>query len=446
MTTTGILPAARRKAVMAGGIGNFVEWFDFALYAQFATIIAAQFFPATDPAAALLSTFAVYAVGFLARPLGGIIFGHFGDRVGRKAALSAAVLCMSAGTIAIGLTPSYATIGVAAPILLVCWRVIQGLSAGGEYAGSSSFVIEYAPEGRRARFASINPMSVALGTIGGAAVGLIVTQVLSTDDVAAWGWRIPFLIAGPLGLVGLYLRTRVQETPEFEAVRKAGETAEHLPIVEAFKKAKMAMVLLFGWSVTNAVGFYLLSGYMITYMTQHVGLTRSEALTSYIAALLIYTAACPVAGIAADRWGRRPVAIGSTVGLALVVIPSFQIMGSGSLTAAILGQGLFAIFVAAISTLTPLFMVEMFPTEVRYTASALAYNIAYAALGGTAPLVATWLVTSTGDGTSPGLYLFAVTFVGMAVAVFGLRHVYRSRTMQRDSSNPAEPQLETSGK
>jgi MHS family proline/betaine transporter-like MFS transporter len=419
------LNAARRKAVAAAGIGNFVEWFDFALYAQFATIIAAQFFPSSNPTAALLSTFAVFALGFFARPIGGVIFGHFGDKLGRKASLSAAVLLMSAATIAIGLTPAYATIGVAAPMFLVAWRVLQGLSAGGEYAGSSSFVIEYAPPGRRALFASVNPVATAMGTIGGAGVGLIVTAILSSGQVQDWGWRIPFLLAGPLGLVGLYLRSRVEETPEFEAVRRAGAKAEHAPLVEAFKMAKGRMLLLIGWAIVNAVGFYLLSGYMIAFMTQHVRLSQTEALTAYIVALLVFSVASPLAGLAADKYGPSRIAVLTAAALAVVVLPAFALMGVGTLLFAILGLSLYAVVVGGISTLTPLFMADFFPTRIRYTASAVAYNVAYAALGGTAPYVATYLVDRTGNGAAPGYYVLVIAVVGVLVALFGLRSVYR---------------------
>jgi MHS family proline/betaine transporter-like MFS transporter len=425
LQSTTELNAARRKAVAAAGIGNFVEWFDFALYAQFAVIIAAQFFPSSNPSAGLLSTFAVFAVGFFARPVGGIIFGHFGDKLGRKASLSAAVLLMSAATIAIGLTPNYATVGVAAPILLVAWRVLQGLSAGGEYAGSSSFVIEYAPKGKRALFASVNPVATALGTVGGASVGLLVTGVLGSAQVQDWGWRIPFLIAGPLGLVGLYLRSRVEETPEFEAVRRAGVKAEHAPLVEAFKVAKGRMLLLIGWAIVNAVGFYLLSGYMIAYMTQHVGLSQSEALTAYIVALLVFSVASPLAGLATDKYGARRVALLTAAALAVVVLPAFALVGVGTLLFAILGLSLYAVVVGGISTLTPLFMVDLFPTRIRYTASAVAYNVAYAALGGTAPYVATYMVDRTGNGAAPGYYVLVIAVIGVLVAFFGLRTVYR---------------------
>jgi MHS family proline/betaine transporter-like MFS transporter len=437
MQSTTELNAARRKAVAAAGIGNFVEWFDFALYAQFAVIIAAQFFPSSNPTAALLSTFAVFAVGFFARPIGGIIFGHFGDKLGRKASLSAAVLMMSAATIAIGLTPNYATVGVAAPILLVAWRVLQGLSAGGEYAGSSSFVIEYAPKGKRALFASVNPVATALGTVGGAGVGLLVTAVLGSAQVQDWGWRIPFLIAGPLGLVGLYLRSRVEETPEFEAVRRAGVKAEHAPLVEAFKVAKGRMLLLVGWAIVNAVGFYLLSGYMIAYMTQQVGLTQSEALTAYIVALLVFSVASPLAGLATDKYGARPVALLTAATLAVVVLPAFALVGVGTLLFAILGLSLYAVVVGGISTLTPLFMVDLFPTRIRYTASAVAYNVAYAALGGTAPYVATYLVDRTGNGAAPGYYVLVIAIIGVLVALLGLRTVYRPD--RRGAAAPALP-------
>ncbi|SKB03936.1 MFS transporter [Aeromicrobium choanae] len=421
---TAEIAGARKKAVSAAGIGNFVEWFDFGIYAQFITIIGMKFFPSDNPTASLLSGFAAFAVGFLARPIGGVIFGNIGDRVGRRAALSGAVLLMSAATVAIGLTPSYATIGLLAPVLLVAWRILQGLSAGGEYAGSSSFIIEYAPSNRRALFGSVNPVSVALGTAAGASVGLIVTQAMDTASLESWGWRIPFLIAGPVGLVGLYLRLKIQETPEFEAVKEAAREAVHPPIVRAFQDGLKPMVVLFAWSMVTAVSFYLLGGYMVAYNTEELGLERSDALTSYIVALVVFAIACPIAGLAADRWGRRPVGIVAAVGLGVVAIPSFHIMGAGGLGSAMLGQSLYAIFAGSVALVTPVLMVELFKPEIRYTASALAYNMAFALLGGTAPLVATWLIARTGDPISPAYYVVLFAAVGLVAVLVGLKGYY----------------------
>lgn len=415
---------ARRKALVAGGIGNFVEWFDFGLYAQFAVIIGAQFFPSDDPSASLLASFSAFAVGFLARPIGGIIFGQIGDRIGRRTALSAAVLLMAGATVAIGVTPNYETIGLAAPALLIAWRILQGASAGGEYAGSSSFVVEYAPPRKRALFGSVNPASVALGTATGAVVGLIVTNSMDAVTLEDWGWRIPFLVAGPIGLIGLYLRLRIQETPEFEAVKEAARAAKHPPIVRAFQLGRRPLIILFLWSVMNAVGFYLLSGYMPTYNTETLGLERSDALLAYIGSLIVFAIMCPIAGALADRWGRRRVAVLAAAFLGLSAVPCFILMGAGGVGAALAGQSIYAIGIAAVSLITPMLMVELFDAEIRYTASALAYNLAYAVLGGTAPLVATWLIASTGNPIAPSFYVVIVSVVGLLVATFALARFY----------------------
>lgn len=419
MQNNNELAVARRKAVTAAGIGNFVEWFDFVLYAQFASIIALHFFPSDNPTTGLLATFAVFALGFFARPLGGVLFGHYGDKRGRKKALGAAVLMMSLATLAIGLTPTYASIGLAAPILLIVWRLFQGLSAGGEYSGSSTFVIEYAPKGRRALFGSVNPIATALGIIGGASVGLLMTYALSSEQLHEWGWRVPFIIAGPLGLIGLYLRNRVEESPEFQQMQQHSKPVEHAPLVDAIKHAKKKMMIMFGWAAVNAIGFYLLTGYMITFMINNAGLARAEALTAFIVALSVFCVACLFAGWAIDRFGIQKIAIGSALLMAALVMPAFNMLSTGDLGTAIIGLSLYGLSIGIISTLTPLLMVELFPVRIRYTASALSYNLAYALLGGTAPYIATTLVAQTGSNVSPGYYVAAITLVGLCVVLAG---------------------------
>jgi MHS family proline/betaine transporter-like MFS transporter len=415
---------ARRKAVIAGGIGNFVEWFDFGLYAQFATIIGMQFFPSDNRSTELLASFAAFAVGFLARPLGSIIFGHIGDRFGRRSALSIAVLAMSLATFGIGVLPSYMAIGIAAPVLLVCIRLIQGLSAGGEYAGSASFIIEYAPSRRRGIFGAVTPASVGLGTAAGALVGLFVTMSLDAEALNSWGWRIPFLIAGPLGLVGLYLRLRIQDTPEFQAVRAAAKLVKHPPIVRAFRDSWRTMIVVFLWCALNGVGFYLMSGYMVAYNTEVLGLTQGNALLSYLVALVVFTIAVTFAGLLVDRFGRKRIAIFAAVGMCIVAVPSFLIMGSGGLITVILGQSLYAAFIGFVSLVTPMIMVEFFPASVRYTASGLSYNLAYGVLGGTAPLVATWMIAQTGDPISPSYYIVGLAVIAVVVATSFFHRFY----------------------
>lgn len=413
--------AARKKAIMAAGIGNFVEWFDFALYAQFTTVIAFHFFPSNNPTTGLLATFAVFALGFFARPVGGVVFGHYGDKVGRKFALSAAVLMMSAATIAIGLTPTYESIGIAAPVLLIVWRVFQGLSAGGEYAGSSSFVIEYAPKGKRALFGSVNPIATALGVIAGAAVGLLMSYILTSDEVRDWGWRIPFIIAGPLGIVGLYLRNKVEESPEFRLMQERGKEIKHAPLIEALKHAKKKILIMFGWAAVNAIGFYLLTGYMITFMTNSIGMMRTQALIAYIIAMTVFSVACFAAGLAIDRFGIQKIAVGSAILMIVLVMPAFDMLSTGDFIYSVVGLSLYGFTVGVIATITPLLMVELFPASIRYTASALSYNLAYALLGGTAPYIATYLVAQTGSNVSPGYYVAAVTLVGLVIVIAGFR-------------------------
>lgn len=418
---TTIDAKARKKAITAAGIGNFVEWFDFVLYAQFAAIIAIHFFPSDNPTSGLLATFAVFALGFLARPIGGVIFGHYGDKHGRKKALSAAVLLMSMATLAIGLTPNYESIGLMAPILLVVWRVCQGLSAGGEYAGSSSFVIEFAPKNKKALYGSINPIATALGIIGGALVGLLMTQLLSPEVINTWGWRIPFMIAGPLGVVGLYLRNKVEETPEFQAIQQQVKAEKHAPLVEAFKMSKMNMFTLFGWASLNGLGFYMLTGYMITFMTNAAQMARPQALSVYIVALILFSVACFFAGKLIDRIGLAKVAIASAIMMSLLIVPAFQLLSTGELFASIIGLSVFGVVMGFICTVTPTLMVVLFPAHIRYSASALAYNMAYGLLGGTAPYIATYLIAETGNHLAPAYYVVLITAVGLLITIYGFR-------------------------
>lgn len=432
MQETAIEAQARKKAVTAAGIGNFVEWFDFVLYAQFAAIIAVHFFPSDNPTSGLLATFAVFALGFLARPIGGVLFGHYGDKHGRKKALSLAVLLMSVATLAIGLTPTYASIGIAAPVLLTIWRVCQGLSAGGEYAGSSSFVIEFAPKGKQALYGSINPIATALGIIAGAVVGLLMTQLMDPDVVNSWGWRIPFMIAGPLGIIGLYLRNKVEETPEFQSIQNQIKDVKHAPLVEAFQTSKMNMLTLFGWASVNGLGFYMLTGYMITFMTNAAQMDRPQALTVYIIALILFSFACYFAGKLIDKIGVGIVAVTSAVVMGLIIVPAFKLLNAGDLFNSILGLSLFGIVMGFICTITPLLMVTLFPARIRYSASALAYNLAYGLLGGTAPYIATYLIAETGNNLAPAYYVVIVTVIGLLITINGFRS--ESKTKKINSS------------
>ncbi|WP_326691706.1 MULTISPECIES: MFS transporter [unclassified Streptomyces] len=416
-------PRVRRKVALATAVGNFVEWFDSGAYAIMSATIAGLFFPQYDKTAALLATWAVFAGGFIARPLGAAFFGRYGDRIGRNRMLALSVLCMSGSTLLIGLLPSYATLGIAAPVLLFCLRAVQGFSTGGEYTGASAFIMEYAPEGRRARYASVVPLTVGLASVAGALTGLVITSSLDEGALNSWGWRVPFLLAGPLGLIGLYLRSRIEDTPVFRAMEQR-EAVQEAPLRQAWRLCRKQVLTLFGYSITNAVGYYLMSSYMISYMSEEVGYTKSQAMLVGFVSMLAYSAACPLMAAASDRYGRRPMLLAACGGFAVTTLPVFWLIGTG-LAGALVGTAVLAVLVAVIGTSNVPAMAEMFPGQLRASGSALGYTAAYVLFGGTAPFVATGLVTAAGSPLAPGFYLMGLAVVSALVVLFSFRETLR---------------------
>lgn len=410
MTTTPVEqvdPATLRKVIVAAGIGNFVEWFDFAVYGFLATTIALQFFPSSDTSAALLKTFAVFAVAFAFRPLGGIFFGMLGDKIGRKRTLAITILLMAAATTLIGLLPTYAAIGVTAPILLTIIRCAQGFSAGGEYAGACAYLMEHAPKDQRAWYGSFIPVSTFSAFAAAAVVAYALEASLSNEAMGSWGWRLPFLIAAPLGLVGLYLRWRLDETPAFQAVAQEHDVA-HSPLKETLRNHGGAICCLGAFISLTALSFYMFTTYFATYLQVAGGLSRATALLVSLIALLFAAAICPLAGAYSDRVGRRATVMTACILLMLVVFPSFLMASSGSFAASVFGVMLLAVGAVLCGVVTAALLSETFPTRTRYTASAITYNMAYTLFGGTAPLVATWLISTSGSNLSPAFYLIAV--------------------------------------
>ncbi|MFF8844169.1 MFS transporter [Streptomyces sp. NPDC015127] len=422
-TATPDTAKVRRKVATATAIGNFVEWFDSGAYAIMSATIAGLFFPQYDKTAALLATWAVFAGGFVARPLGAAFFGRYGDRIGRNRMLALSVLCMSGSTLLIGLLPTYAVLGIAAPVLLFLLRAVQGFSTGGEYTGASAFIMEYAPEGRRARYASVVPLTVGLASVAGALTGLLITSTLDEAALDSWGWRIPFLLAGPLGLIGLYLRSRIDDTPVFQAMEKR-DAVQEAPLREAWRVCRRQVLTLFGYSITNAVGYYLMSSYMIAYMSEEVGYAKSEAMLTSVIAMLAYSAACPLMAAASDRFGRKPMLLAACGGFAVATLPAFWLIGQG-LAGAITGAAVLAVLVAVIGTSNVPAMVEMFPGQLRASGSAIGYTAAYVLFGGTAPFVATGLVSLAGTPLAPGFYLMGLAVVSSLVVLFSFRETLR---------------------
>ncbi|MBI6853695.1 MFS transporter [Pseudomonas cichorii] len=405
-------PATLRKVIVAAALGNFVEWFDFAVYGFLATTIALQFFPSTDTSAALLKTFAVFAVAFAFRPLGGIFFGMLGDRIGRKRTLAITILLMAGATTLIGLLPTYAAIGVTAPILLTIIRCAQGFSAGGEYAGACAYLMEHAPQDQRAWYGSFLPVSTFSAFAAAAVVAYALEASLSAETMGSWGWRLPFLIAAPLGLIGVYLRWRLDETPAFQAVAEEHAVA-HSPLRETLRNHGGAICCLGAFISLTALSFYMFTTYFATYLQVAGGLSRATALLVSLIALLFAAAICPLAGAYSDKVGRRATVVTACVLLMLVVFPSFLMASSGSFAASIVGVMLLAVGAVLCGVVTAALLSETFPTRTRYTASAITYNMAYTLFGGTAPLVATWLISTTGSNLSPAFYLIAVAALAL---------------------------------
>lgn len=404
-----------RRAVTASFIGNFVEWFDYASYGYLATVIAVVFFPDSDPATALLSTFAVFALSFLLRPVGGIVWGSLGDRLGRRWALSWSILLMSASSFCIGLLPSYAMIGLWAPLGLLLLRMVQGFSASGEYAGAATFLSEYAPEGKRGLYTSFVPASTATGLLAGSLMVAVMYQVLSTSALQSWGWRIPFLLAGPLGLVGRYIRVHLEDSPRYREMseKATGAAAHGTPIGQVLRRHGRSVAIAFGVASLNAVGFYMVLSYLPTYLTAELDIDPTSAFFASTVALSVYIGSIFVMGHISDRVGRKRMLVIASVLFALLSVPLFLLLGVGALWLIVLVEVAFGILLTVNDGTLATFLSELFPTSVRYTGFALSFNLANALLGGTAPFVATWLISATGSAVAPAWYLSLVAVIAL---------------------------------
>ena len=401
-------PLAVRRGVIAGVVGNILEWYDFALFGFFAQQIGAHFFPADNPTASLLAAFGTFAAGFLMRPVGGALFGLVGDRYGRKQALIWSVLAMAIPSFLIGVLPSTTTIGLAAPILLLVFRLLQGLAVGGEYMASAVFLVEGADPGRRGWMGSWGPIGATTGVLLGSAAGAIVNATLSPAAVMAYGWRIPFILGLGVGLGGLAIRRHYIERVPHQAPAKS-------PLGEAFRSHWRTMLHLVALVSAISVGFYTTFVYAPTWLHQVTGVPSSTALEINTLAMALSLFALPLSGLASDRWGRRPVFLLTAAAFTLLAYPLMVLMAQGKTGGMLVGQTGLALLVSGNAGLLPATMAELAPWRVRCTVLSVAYNIGMAVLGGTTPLVAAWMVSRSGLPLAPALYLTgaaAVTFVG----------------------------------
>ena len=417
-STTTIAPptaADRRKVITASFIGNFVEWFDYAAYGYLAATISKVFFPESDPTTALLATFAVFAISFLVRPIGGVVWGRIGDRVGRRTALSWSILIMSGATVCIALLPGYASVGLLAPVLLLLVRVVQGFSASGEYAGASSFLVEYAPPNRRGLYASVVPASTASGLLLGSLLAALLTGVLSDPQLHSWGWRLPFLLAAPMGLIGRYIRIRLEDTPVFRALEDS--EVPPVPLGQLFTENRRPLMIAIGAAILNAVAFYVLLSYMPTYLSEELHFGASESFLATTVALVTYIGCIFFTGIASDRFGRKKMLITASLLFIALSVPSFLLLnGAGFLLVVLIQVVMGGVLTLNDGTL-PSFLSELFPTRVRYTGFAFSFNLANALFGGTAPFVCTLLIAKTGSEIAPAWYLVAAALVSLAAVL-----------------------------
>lgn len=397
----------RSRVIFASVLGNALEWYDFTVYAFLATIISKQFFPDATPTVALLSTFAIFGVGFVARPIGGILIGLYGDTKGRKPALLLTIGLMAVGTCMIGLLPNYAAIGIAAPALLVFARVLQGISAGGEWGGSASYLVEWAPKNRRGLYGSFHPGSIFLGQLVGTAVTASLSSALGPEVMADWGWRIPFLLGAVIGPFGIFMRKKMGETPAFEKATSATNVAEtRMPWRTVF--------FAFAFVAVQSAAIYIILSYFPTFLQRSLGWSQAQALWSTAIATVATGFAVVSSGIISDRVGRKPVLMTGCLLLLLLPYPLVHIMiSSHSFALGVAIQALLAaccgLFIGSMAAS----LVEMFPTKRRLTGLSTSYNLASMVFGGFAPFVATWLIAETGDPIAVTYYVIFAALVSL---------------------------------
>lgn len=381
-------PKVPFKVAISSFLGNFIEWFDYATYTYFAITIGIVFFPESAVNSTLLA-FAVFALSFVFRPLGAAFWGSMGDKKGRKWSLSLSIFMMTGAAFLIGCLPSYETIGLLSPILLLCLRSVQGFSAAGEYSGAAVFLAEYAPANHRGKYCSLVPASTAAGLLAGSTAALIIKALLPEADVISWGWRIPFLLAGPLGLVAHYIRTKLEDSPTYQQMTSTADPAKEAPRPTrlVFKKYKKRLATSIAATMVNSVGFYLVLTYLPTYLTSYTAMEASAAQLATDIALVTYIFIIFGAGKISDIVGRKKMLLGSCVAFILLSIPAFMMLETAQLPIVIAAELIMCVTLSFNDANIACYQAEMFPTEVRYTGAALGSNIAYVVFGGTASMV-----------------------------------------------------------
>ena len=405
------------RNISSGAIGNALEWYDFAIYGYFATSIGRIFFPKEDPIAQVLAAFGIFAIGYLMRPVGGILIGHIGDRVSRQAALSVSIAAMAVPTFLIGVLPGYETIGIAAPILLTLCRMLQGLSVGGEYTTSLVFMVESAPKAHRGLNAALGCCGALLGMLLGSATGTVLATFIAPESLEVWGWRIPFIFGLFIGLAGIFLRRHSEPAPKPTEAKKN-------PLLETVKNHRMVILQLAGLASFSAVSFYLLFVYIVSWLELVDKISPEKSLFINTLSMISLIPIQLIAASISDRIGRKPVLITASIAAILFSVPLFSGMYHHSTLTIHLSQLGFALIIGAYLGVMPAFMVELPSAHVRSTAIALGYNLTVGIIGGFTPFAASWLVHRTHNDIAPAYMIMAAAAISL-IAILSMKETYR---------------------
>ena len=413
----------KKKLYFAGLVGEIMEWFDFTVYGFFALIIAANFFPSENHFVSIIATFAAFAIGFLMRPLGGLFFGYIGDRYGRKKVLTTSIYLMAFPSLVIALTPTFSTIGVLAPIILILMRMLQGLSVGGEHTGSIIYLTELSSHKDRALSAAIPFIGTVLGVLLGSLVGVTIFSIFSHDAIVEWAWRIPFFMGVLIAIVGVGIRKYLPESHIPDS-----NTQEAMPIGEVFKNHRSVFAQVFFLNITFAVGFYTVFIYNPIWMQKFLHISKSYSLEINSISLLFAIIAMLFSSHFSNKVGRKPILLMATGGLTLFSYPLYALMLSDMPLHALMGQGIFAVLIGMFMGVTGVVMVELFKKSIRMSAVGVAFNLSFAIFGGTAPMIATWLIHTTHDNLSLAWYMSLSALISF-ITVLTIDETYKKETL-----------------
>lgn len=409
-------PPALRHRVMAGFIGNVVEWYDFALYGYLAGVIAPVFFPASDPVAGLIATYGIFAAGFIMRPFGAAIFGRFGDRYGRARAMQISVALMAFPTLLLGILPSYATVGVFAPLLLVLVRILQGLSVGGEFSSSATYLVETAPEGKRGLTGSWANVGSITGSLLGVGAAALVTNLFGDQALANWAWRLPFLGGAVLGTTAVWIRRNLHESERFRVHHEGRQDTS--PLLEAFTTNRRETLLATAFAATYGTCYYIAFVYLPEWLSAQGLMSRGPALAINTAMMFVVIPAMPLAAVVGDRWLPRRVWIGLAIfilGIAAWPLHRWMLVSGGSLTSVMTAHVLCFLLLAVPLGSGPALFVELFPERDRLSGYSVAFNLGLGIFGGLTPMIAATLIAVTGAPTAPAVYLAVAALLGVSV-------------------------------